>query len=118
VRFPTNGSFMILNASALKGALSDVLRVTSSPFGFTPLTSGTSSGPGRKSTTASRICWTPLFLKAVPRMTGKNFISRVPLRMPFTSSSFVSGWPSRYLRMRSSSTSATDSSSFARYSLA
>jgi hypothetical protein len=45
---PTNGSFMILNASAEKGASSDDGRSSGvSPSSFTPLIAGTSSGLGR-----------------------------------------------------------------------
>ena len=51
-------------------------------------------------------------------MTGKNVISQTPLRSPRMTSSLVSGWPSRYLAISASSTSATASSMAARYSLA
>ena len=48
VRLPTNGSFMILNASAENGAVSDEGRSSGvSPSSFTPAIAGTSSGLGR-----------------------------------------------------------------------
>ncbi len=47
VSVPTNGSVMILNASAENGALSLVSRTWSSPFGPLPCTGGTSIGDGR-----------------------------------------------------------------------
>src|SRR3546814_1414126 len=51
---PTKGSVMILNARPAAGASSlDGRLRTSSDSGFTPFTSGTSVGDGRKSTTAS-----------------------------------------------------------------
>src|SRR5215467_5970610 len=66
VMVPTNGSSMILKASSAIGSLSDGLRSTSLPLRSTPFTAGTSSGEGRKSTTASRSGCTPLFLNAEP----------------------------------------------------
>jgi hypothetical protein len=45
----------------------DGLRTTSLPLLSMPLIGGTSSGDGRKSTTASSSGCTPLFLKADPR---------------------------------------------------
>ena len=48
VSVPTNGSFMILNASAENGASSDGARVSVvSLSGLMPSTGGTSSGLGR-----------------------------------------------------------------------
>ena len=72
---------MILNARAENGASSDAARsiwfaVLSSGSaalsGSVPVMDGTSSGDGRKSTTASSSGWTPLFLNADPQMTGTN----------------------------------------------
>ena len=48
VSWPTKGSAMILNASALKGSLSFTLRVIFSPLsGLRPVMTGISSGEGR-----------------------------------------------------------------------
>ena len=79
---PTNGSVMILKASAANGSASPVLRsTTSSELGLTPWIGGTSSGDGRKSTTASSSGCTPLFLNAEPQITGTSLWASVPLRM-------------------------------------
>ena len=43
-----------------------------------PVIDGTSSGDGRKSTTASSSGCTPLFLNADPQMTGTNAASPLP----------------------------------------
>src|SRR2546430_9198659 len=58
---PTNGSDMILKASAAKGSSSEACRTigSSEPI-LTPLIAGTSVGAGRESTTASSSGWTPL----------------------------------------------------------
>src|SRR6185312_10531370 len=45
--WPTNGSVMILNASAAKGSSSPGLRTSGSPFSFSPFTGGMSIGEGR-----------------------------------------------------------------------
>ena len=45
------------------------------------LMSPRSSGDGIQLTTASRSCWTPLFLKADPHRTGLNLFVQTPLRM-------------------------------------
>ena len=45
--WPTNGSVMILNASAANGSSSPGLRESGSPFSFSPLTGGMSTGDGR-----------------------------------------------------------------------
>ena len=50
VNCPTNGSFMILNASAENGASSSAGRSTAAPSGLrgsAPLMGGTSPGDGR-----------------------------------------------------------------------
>ena len=59
---PTNGSVAILNANADIGSESDAFLSASSPSNVVPLTGGISNGDGKYSTTASSICWTPLFL--------------------------------------------------------
>ena len=46
-----------------------------------PSAGGMSSGLGRKSTTASSMGWTPLFLKAEPQRIGTKSNASVPLRM-------------------------------------
>ena len=71
---PTNGSFMILKASA--GERRVVARPRARPPRRCPASmpsiGGTSSGDGRKSTTASSSGCTPLFLKAEPHSTGTS----------------------------------------------
>ena len=73
-----------------------------------------SAGEGRKSTTASRSGWIPLFLKAAPQQTGTTFMERVCLRRAATISPGENAAPSRYFCMIASSTSARDSMSFSR----
>src|SRR2546430_17711224 len=75
---PTNGSDMILKASAAKGSSSEACRTigSSEPI-LTPLIAGTSVGAGRESTTASSSGWTPLFLKAETPHTGGSGERRV-----------------------------------------
>ena len=68
--------------------------------------------------TASIIFFTPLFLKDVPQITGKNSTLSVPLRIAFLISSFVTCSPSRYFSMSFSSNSATASMSSIRFSSA
>jgi hypothetical protein len=93
---PTNGSVMILNARPENGSSSELLRVISwSESTATPFMSGTSSGDGRKSTTASSIGCTPLFLKAEPHSTGTKAPLLVPLRISFLSVSTSGCLPSR-----------------------
>ena len=70
-----------------------------------------SIGEGRKSTTASSMGCTPLFLNAEPHSTGTNSNARVPVRMAALISSAVSSSPSRYFSIRWSSTCAIVSSS-------
>ena len=72
VRVPTNGSVAILNANAENGSSSDDFlesdcSSSSLLLGITPSIALTSSGAGRKSKTASKTPWTPLFLKAEPQ---------------------------------------------------
>ena len=92
---PTYGSTATLKASAANGASSAVCRVTSSPPGLTPVTGGTSSGDGRKSTMASMSGCTPLFLKAEPQSTGVMLMSSVAWRMTSRRCSGVISSPSR-----------------------
>ncbi len=76
---PTYGSLMILNARAEKGAASSGVPLQLlDPLDVQPAVGGTSSGLGRKSTTASSMGWTPLFLKADPHSTGTTMFSMVP----------------------------------------
>ncbi len=119
VSWPANGSVIILKAKAAKGSLSDGRRFTSrSVFGSIPVTDSTSSGDGRKSTTPSNSCCTPLFLKADPHRIGVIFIEITPARMARRISSSVKGCPLRYFSIACSSNSATASSILSRYSLA
>ena len=75
-------------------------------------------GEGRKSTTASSMGWTPLFLNAVPHSTGLILLAIVARRMPAMSSSVVGSSPSRYFSMSSSSFSAAVSRRRSRHSRA
>ena len=92
---PTYGSTATLKARAENGASSAVCRVTSSPPGLMPVTAGTSTGDGRKSTMASMSGCTPLFLKAEPHITGVMLMSSVAWRMTSRMCSAVISSPSR-----------------------
>ena len=70
MRLPTYVSLAILNARAAKLSLSSAFLVLSDPSSRIPLMAGLSVGEGKKSTMASNIAWTPLFLKADPQITG------------------------------------------------
>ena len=115
---------MILNARAANGSLSSALRSSSASAsllsGSVPVTGGMSSGDGRKSTTASSIGCTPLFLNAEPQMTGTNGApslrtdSMARLRSAALISSTVSASPPRYFSSSLSSASLTFSISFSR----
>ena len=110
---------MILNASAVKGASSATRRSSSSPVsGLWPIMGGTSSGDGRRSTTASSSGCTPLFLKAEPQVTGTIFMASVPARMAARISASEMASPFRYFSISDSSASAAPSSSFSRASAA
>ena len=111
---------MILKASAENGASASGLRSTtvfSSPTAW-PWTAGMSTGLGRKSTIASSMGWTPLFLNAVPHSTGFSAPVMVARLMAATSCSSVGSVPSRYSSIISSSFSAIVSSSRSRHSRA
>src|SRR3546814_13849904 len=78
---PTNGSFMILKASAAKGSSSlDRRTIGSSVPGFTPRISATPAGLGSKSTTASRRGCTPLVLEADLTSTGTTVKQNAHMR--------------------------------------
>ncbi len=77
-----------------------------------------STGLGRKSTIASSIGWTPLFLNALPHSTGVIALAMVARRIAATSCSSVGSVPSRYSSIMSSSFSAMHSSMLSRHSLA
>ena len=99
-----------MKASAAKGSFSSQLRTTSAPVrGSVPVTGGTSSGLGRKSSTASSMGWMPLFLRADPHRTGMIRAASVPARIALTIRSGATGSPSRKLWAISSSRSARDS---------
>src|SRR5207245_1469834 len=73
VTCPTKGSDMILNASAENGCSSEARRSAASSFsGLVPSTGGTSSGDGRKSTTASSSGYAFVF-EGRARKHGSNF---------------------------------------------
>ena len=115
---------MILNASAENGASSAAGRsmsVSSFLLGSRPAIEGTSSGDGRKSTTASSSGCTPLFLNADPQMTGTNAASlllRTELLTRFLSAALISSSviasPCRYFSRILSSASLTFSISCSR----
>src|SRR6185369_9087061 len=108
-------SAMILKTKPANGAEASAGRLsTASVFGFMPSTGGTSSGDGRKSTTASSSVCTPLFLNAEPVTTGTSFKLMVPARSAFRISASEISSPSRYLCIRSSSMLATASINLAR----
>src|SRR2546427_3304496 len=117
VTCPTKGSDMILNASAENGCSSEARRSAASSFsGLVPSTGGTSSGDGRKSTTASSSGWMPLFLKAEPASTGVIFNAMVERRMEARSSSGVKVCSERNFSRTASSCSATYSTTLLRCS--
>ena len=118
VRVPTNGSVAILNASAENGSLSSAWRSASFSSSSMPLIAGTSTGEGRKSTTASRTACTPLFLNALPQVASTISLLRVRVRRPCLISASVSSPSSRYLSISSSEASAAASTSSVRYSSA
>ncbi len=64
--------------------------------------------------TASRSCWTALFLNAEPQTTGWSFPMIVARRRAALSSAADGTTPSRYLCIRSSSVSAIASIAFSR----
>ena len=68
-----------------------------------PSIGGTSSGLGRKSSTASSSGCTPLFLKDEPQSTGVSLMSSVALRIAATSFSFGISASSRIISTSSSS---------------
>ena len=83
VSWPTNGSVMILNASAESGRVVRPaqfhllgVRVHGLPPAELP------AGDGRKSTTASSSGCTPLFLNAEPHSTGNILSAMVAVRSP------------------------------------
>ncbi len=65
--------------------------------------------------TASRSCWTALFLNAEPQTTGWSFPMIVARRRAAFSSSVDGTTPSRYLCIRASSVSAIASIAFSRH---
>ena len=111
---------MILKASAANGSVMSGCRsmtVVSSPTAW-PLIAGTSTGLGRKSTIASSIGCTPLFLNALPHITGVTALAMVARRIAATSCSSLGSLPSRYSSIISSSFSAMVSISLSRQSRA
>ena len=71
-----------MNAKAENGSSSVHFLINSSSVsGLMPLTWPTSLGLGKKSTTASKINWTPLFLKAAPQIIGTKAKEIVPFLM-------------------------------------
>ena len=97
---------MILNTRAANGALSSAGRTTVwSLWGSIPSMGGMSSGDGRYSTTASSSGCTPLFLKALPQITGCTLLVIVARRRAALSSSLVTASPVRYFSRSWSSVS-------------
>ena len=111
---------MILKARAEKGSLSSALRssMSSGWFGRCPSVGGRSSGLGRKSTTASSMGCTPLFLKADPHRTGTTAAASVAVRRARRRSTAVMGSSARYFSMMVSSKLDTTSMSWWRASSA
>ncbi|MNM92465.1 hypothetical protein D3C81_1048020 [compost metagenome] len=95
VSCPTNGSVMILKASAEKCSSSAGWRSTSLSCSSWPMMGGTSSGDGRYSMTASSIACTPLFLKALPHSMGTISLRMVRARKACFSSASVNVSPFR-----------------------
>ena len=111
---------MILKASAENGSDGSACRsisVSSLPTAW-PLIDGMSTGLGRKSTIASSIGCTPLFLNALPHITGVTPLAMVARRIAAMSCSVSGSVPSRYSSIISSSFSAMVSTSLSRHSRA
>ena len=111
---------MILKASAANGSAGSACRsitASSSPT-LWPLIAGMSTGLGRKSTIASSIGWTPLFLNALPHRTGVTPPAMVARRIAAMSCSTSGSVPSRYSSIISSSFSEMVSISRSRHSRA
>ena len=117
---PTYGSVAILNARPQNGSFASTFLSSSSPLdGLVPMIAGTSTGLGRNAATASNSRWIPLFLKAEPHNTGTIICWIVARRITLLiSSTVIESGSSKKRSNRESSNSATDSISFARYSLA
>ena len=108
---------MILKASAAKGSAASARRSARAPeSGSIPTIAGTSSGLGRKSTTASSSGCTPLFLKDAPQRTGTKESEIVPRRSAARIASAGSGCPERYSSISASSCSQAASTSRSRNS--
>ena len=103
---------MILKASAENGAESSAGRSSSSmPLTSMPVIGGRSTGLGRKSTTASSMGCTPLFLNADPHSTGTTWLAMVPARSALRrSSAVISSSPTYFSRMFSSNVDSTSTS--------
>ena len=96
---------MILKARAENGSLSSAWRSSSSIALDVHAPGGrdVDRGLGRKSTTASSMGWTPLFLKAEPHSTGTTWLAMVALRRArVRSSAVISSSPRNFSVMRSS----------------
>ena len=107
-----------MNAIPAKGSSSSDFLLPSSSFSNIPVIALTSFGAGRKSTTASNIVCTPLFLKADPHRQGTISFAKVLILIPALISSSDSSPSSKYLSISSSFASAADSTIFSRHSLA
>ena len=97
--WPTNGSVMILNASAENFVVGRRGRVVSSSS--TPRPAGCPSEPAGNSMTGVEHRCTPLFLNAVPQNIG-TITAMVRRRMPGLMSAASRACLSRYLFIRSS----------------
>ena len=113
-----NGSVATLNAKPQNFSSSLGLTSTFSSLLLYPWMLGTSSGDGKKSTTASIIFLTPLFLKLEPQITGKNSDVKVPLRIHILISSIVNSSPFKYFSIHLSSKFTISSIMIVRNSLA
>ena len=115
---PTKGSVAILNAIPEKGSSSSDDLLPSSSLSRIPVTGLTSLGAGKKSTTASSMVCTPLFLNADPQRQGTISLLNVLSLIPIFMSSSDKSPSSRYLSINSSLASAADSTIFSRHSSA
>ncbi len=105
------GVGLILKTSAANGSSSSARRrvLPLTPSGRNPSIGGTSSGDGRKSTTASSSGCTPLFLNAEPQRTGTIDPPMVPALSPRRICSSSSVPLARYRSRNSSEVSAAAS---------
>ena len=108
-----------MNDKAENGSSSEECLSTLEPSSNSPSIAFTSTGEGINSTTESNSNWTPLFLNAVPQVTGTILFSQTAFLKPaFNSSTVKDSGSSKYFSINVSSVSAIASTRASLYSLA